>query len=243
MWCRGLTNVVDIANGRDHFSRCTRTAPSSWARASGQLGHGPGAATQSATPVVARGVTDARAVFANGNYGLPGARMARRWPVQNGNGQLPRERRGGLALSLAGLLGEGEPVLLWGMGAIPTLIAVRGWLHLRVGLNPRACWPRAASSTVSLYSTPHSGEPAVKRAVAAGLALTLLGAAARRHLEPPSKPPRRRSLVAHRDSAARRAERARTSLAATPASQVRPHRVHPARGQPLAGPECRVSRG
>ncbi|QSQ12460.1 RCC1 domain-containing protein [Myxococcus landrumensis] len=88
----GLKDVVDIANGRDHFLAVHSDGTvSSWGLGvSGQLGHGPsGKDVQSATPVKAQGVTDARAVFANGNYGFArradGSLLA--WG-QNGNGQL-----------------------------------------------------------------------------------------------------------------------------------------------------------
>ncbi|AGC48846.1 RCC1 repeat-containing protein [Myxococcus stipitatus DSM 14675] len=88
----GLANVVDIANGRDHFFAVHADGTvSTWGLgASGQLGNGlKGVGVQSATPVKAHGVTDARAVFANGNYGFArradGSLLA--WG-QNGNGQL-----------------------------------------------------------------------------------------------------------------------------------------------------------
>ncbi|MCP3102291.1 Ig-like domain-containing protein [Myxococcus sp. K15C18031901] len=88
----GVTDVVDIANGRDHLLAVhTDGTVSAWGLdVSGQLGLGfisPG--TESATPVKVKNVTQARAVFANGNYSFArladGSLMA--WG-QNFNGQL-----------------------------------------------------------------------------------------------------------------------------------------------------------
>ncbi|MFP2956799.1 chromosome condensation regulator RCC1 [Myxococcus sp. 1LA] len=88
----GVTDVVDIANGRDHILAVHADGSvSAWGLdASGQLGTGaltPGG--ESPTPVKVKNVTQARAVFANGNYSFArladGSLMA--WG-QNFNGQL-----------------------------------------------------------------------------------------------------------------------------------------------------------
>ncbi|AKQ63715.1 BNR repeat domain protein [Myxococcus hansupus] len=88
----GVTDVVDIANGRDHILAVHADGTvSAWGLdVSGQLGQGtltPGG--ESATPVKVKNVTQARAVFANGNYSFArladGSLMA--WG-QNFNGQL-----------------------------------------------------------------------------------------------------------------------------------------------------------
>ncbi|WP_342377030.1 chromosome condensation regulator RCC1 [Myxococcus stipitatus] len=124
----GLTNVVDIANGRDHFLAVHADGTvSSWGLgASGQLGHGlKGKDVQSATPVKARGVTDARAVFANGNYGFArradGSLLA--WG-QNGNGQLGVSDEADRAEPTASSE-KVSPLSSMGMGATH-VIAVRG---------------------------------------------------------------------------------------------------------------------
>ncbi|QSQ22185.1 chromosome condensation regulator RCC1 [Pyxidicoccus parkwayensis] len=87
-----LEHVVDLANGRDHLLALHADGSvSAWGLdASGQLGAGaPSVGDQSATPVKVKGLTDARAVFANGNFSfavrVDGTLVS--WG-QNGNGQL-----------------------------------------------------------------------------------------------------------------------------------------------------------
>lgn len=88
----GVTGVIDIATGRDHvLALHSDGTVSSWGLdASGQLGFGELIPDeQSATPVKVKGLTDARAVFANANMSY--ARRADGTLVswgQNFNGQL-----------------------------------------------------------------------------------------------------------------------------------------------------------
>lgn len=124
----GLTDVVDIANGRDHFLAVHADGTvSSWGLGvSGQLGHGlSGKDVQSATPVKSKGVTDARAVFANGNYGFArradGSLLA--WG-QNGNGQLGVGDKADRAEPTASSP-QVSPLSSMGMGATH-VVAVRG---------------------------------------------------------------------------------------------------------------------
>ncbi|WP_224244873.1 RCC1 domain-containing protein [Hyalangium gracile] len=88
----GLENVVDIATGRDHVLALHADGTvSSWGLdASGQLGFGEVFPDEvSAMPVKVKGLTDARAIFANGNMSYAqradGALVS--WG-QNFNGQL-----------------------------------------------------------------------------------------------------------------------------------------------------------
>ncbi|MBJ6761721.1 chromosome condensation regulator RCC1 [Myxococcaceae bacterium JPH2] len=88
----GVENVVDIATGRDHVLAVHADGTvSAWGLDSaGQLGTGAiSAEKQSAVPVKVKGMTDARAVWANGLFGFvrraDGTLMG--WG-QNGNGQL-----------------------------------------------------------------------------------------------------------------------------------------------------------
>jgi len=88
----GLTGVTDIATGRDHvLALHSDGTVSSWGLdASGQLGYGELLPDErSATPVKVKGLTDARAVFANANMSyarrVDGTLVS--WG-QNFNGQL-----------------------------------------------------------------------------------------------------------------------------------------------------------
>jgi alpha-tubulin suppressor-like RCC1 family protein len=88
----GLTGVVDIATGRDHvLALHSDGTVSSWGLdASGQLGFGEVFLDdQSASPVKVKGLTDARAVFANANmsYAQRADGSLVSWG-QNFNGQL-----------------------------------------------------------------------------------------------------------------------------------------------------------
>ncbi|MCP3138296.1 RCC1 domain-containing protein [Pyxidicoccus xibeiensis] len=86
----GLVDVVDLANGRDHvLALHADGSVSSWGlNGSGQLGTGE-KGDPVATPAKVKGLTDAQAVFANGNFSF--ARRADGSLVgwgQNFNGQL-----------------------------------------------------------------------------------------------------------------------------------------------------------
>ncbi len=87
----GLEQVVDLANGRDHLLALHSDGTvSAWGLdANGQVGTGASSRTPRAAPMKVKDLTDARAVFANGNFSF--ARRADGSLVgwgQNFNGQL-----------------------------------------------------------------------------------------------------------------------------------------------------------
>lgn len=88
----GLTDVVDIANGRDHVLALHRDGTvSAWGlNASGQLGDGQGGKdSQRATPAPVQVITDALSVHAQGNMSFARRRDGSLWGWgQNFNGQL-----------------------------------------------------------------------------------------------------------------------------------------------------------
>ena len=88
----GLTDVVDLANGRDHLLALHRDGTvSAWGlNASGQLGDGQGGKdSQRATPAPVLGLADARAVYAQGNMSFARRQDGSVWGWgQNFNGQL-----------------------------------------------------------------------------------------------------------------------------------------------------------
>ncbi|MCK8503857.1 MULTISPECIES: RCC1 domain-containing protein [Myxococcus] len=142
----GITDVVDIANGRDHILAVHKDGTvSAWGLdATGQLGTGAlSAGGESATPVKVKGVTDATAVFANGNYSF--ARRADGsllgWG-SNFNGQLGIGIKETNELEARASSGTLTPLTAMGMGATH-VIAVRedgsvfawGW-NLNGSLGP-----------------------------------------------------------------------------------------------------------